>query len=176
MQSCGMNLFFWVADKDLQIAVLGIYAEKWWQNCWHDMHVKTGRFQNGNLVLLFTLKKHKWKLKMRVTSFINASALESMKSPWLRTMHATIKRKEGLEMLKTEAQHEARKRLEKAKLGCMKHRVSSIHREWQRVGKMCGTIPHWDSNSMWGNIHHGTCLWLTQVPTLASYYMKFGKL
>ena len=51
-------------DEDRRIAVLGIYAEKRRMKSWHDTHVKTGRFKTGDLVLLYTLKKLKQKLKM----------------------------------------------------------------------------------------------------------------
>ena len=44
---------------------MGIYAEKRCQKRWHDTHVKTGPFRKGDLVLLYTLKKNKRKLKMR---------------------------------------------------------------------------------------------------------------
>ena len=47
------------------LAVVGIYAEKKRQKHWHDMYIKTNRFRQGNLVLLYTLKKHKRKLKRR---------------------------------------------------------------------------------------------------------------
>ena len=42
-----------------------IYAEKQRQKSWHDTHVKTRYFQKGDLVPLYTLKKHKWNMKMR---------------------------------------------------------------------------------------------------------------
>ena len=52
-------------DEDRQITVLGIYAEKRRMKNWHDTHVKMGRFKKGDLVLLYTLKKLKRKLKMQ---------------------------------------------------------------------------------------------------------------
>ena len=51
-------------DEDRQL-VMGIYAEKHRQKRWHDQHVTTGQFWKGDLVLLYTLKKLKHKLKMR---------------------------------------------------------------------------------------------------------------
>ena len=44
---------------------MGIYAEKHRQKQWYDSKVCTKEFQKGDLVLVFTLKKHKRKLKMR---------------------------------------------------------------------------------------------------------------
>ena len=52
-------------DEDRRIAVMGIYAKKCRMKNWHDTHVKIGRFKQGDLVLLYTLKKLKRKLKMR---------------------------------------------------------------------------------------------------------------
>ena len=45
--------------------VMGIYAKKRRQKHWYDSKVCTKEFQKGDLVLVFTLKKHKRKLKMR---------------------------------------------------------------------------------------------------------------
>lgn len=46
-------------------AVIGIYAEKQRQKQLYDSNVRTKEFQKGDLVLVYTLKKHKRKLKMR---------------------------------------------------------------------------------------------------------------
>lgn len=52
-------------DETRLLAVIGMYAKKRRQKQWFDRHVKTRRFKAGGLVLLYTLKKHKRKLKMR---------------------------------------------------------------------------------------------------------------
>ena len=52
-------------DETRLLAVIGLYAEKRRRKHWHDQFVKTGRFRKGDLVLLYTLKKNKRKLKMR---------------------------------------------------------------------------------------------------------------
>lgn len=127
-------------DADKLIALIGIYVEKQWQKRWHDTHVKTGRFWKGDLVLLYTMKTHKQKLKMRglgpfvinelsssgavrletldgapMANFINDSRLKKYEEPLMQDMltqlHAAKKQREGLEMLKREAQEEARKRV-----------------------------------------------------------------
>ena len=42
-----------------------MYAEKRCRKQWHDQNIKAQRFKEGDLVLLYTLKKHKEKLKKR---------------------------------------------------------------------------------------------------------------
>ena len=42
-----------------------MYAEKRRQKRWHDKNLRTQEFHKGTLVLLYTLKKNKQKLKMR---------------------------------------------------------------------------------------------------------------
>ena len=44
-------------------AVMGIYAEKRRQKQWYDSNVRTKEFQKGDLVLVYTLKKHKSEIK-----------------------------------------------------------------------------------------------------------------
>ena len=44
---------------------MGIYADKRRQKHWYDNKVRTKQFRKGDLVLVYTLKKHKRKLKMR---------------------------------------------------------------------------------------------------------------
>lgn len=41
-----------------------MYAEKCHQKCWHDNNVCTKKFQNGDLVLIISVKKHKQQLTM----------------------------------------------------------------------------------------------------------------
>ena len=50
-------------DETRLFALIGMYAEKRRRKHWHDQYVKTNRFQEGDLVLLYTLRKHKRKLK-----------------------------------------------------------------------------------------------------------------
>ena len=98
-------------DEDRLLALVGIYAEKRRQKKWHDSNVKTGRFCEGDLVLLYTLKKHKRKLKMRglgpfvintlstsgavrletlegeqMTNFINGSRIKKYEEPLTQDM------------------------------------------------------------------------------------------
>ena len=117
-------------------AVMGIYVEKRRQKHWYDSKVRTKEFQKGDLVLVFTLKKHKRKLKMRglgsyvinkitsggaicletldgepMANFINGSSLKHFHEPltqeMLERMHAAKTRKLALENMKKEAQEEA---------------------------------------------------------------------
>ena len=65
-------------DETRLLAVVGMYAEKRRRKYWHDQYVKTNRFRQGDLILLYTLKKHKRKLKQRgvgpfVVSELNTS-------------------------------------------------------------------------------------------------------
>ena len=47
-------------------AVLGMYVEKRRQKRWqHDNNLRTKEFHKGTLVLVYTLKQHKRKLKLR---------------------------------------------------------------------------------------------------------------
>lgn len=50
-------------DETCLLAFMGINAEKRRQKQWFGQHVKVGKFKKGDLVLLYTLKKHKCKLK-----------------------------------------------------------------------------------------------------------------
>ena len=50
-------------DEARLFALIGIYVEKKCRKHWYDQHVKSNCFQAGDLVLLYTLKKHKRKLK-----------------------------------------------------------------------------------------------------------------
>ena len=52
-------------DESRLQAIAGMYAEKRRQKRWHDKNVHSKEFQHGDLVLLYTLKKQKRKLKMR---------------------------------------------------------------------------------------------------------------
>lgn len=52
-------------DETRLLAIADMYAEKHRCKDWHNQKIKTKRFQEGNLVLLYTLKKHKQKLKKR---------------------------------------------------------------------------------------------------------------
>ena len=126
-------------DEDRRIAVMGIYAGKCRQKRWHDTNVKTGRFKKGYLFLLYTLKKLKWKLKMRglgpfvinelspsgavhletldgeqMTDFINGihirQYLEPLTQEMMDRMHDANKRRVQAEVLKAEAKAKADRR------------------------------------------------------------------
>ena len=140
---------------------MGIYAEKRRQKRWHDTHVKTGRFRKGDLVLLYTLKKNKRKLKMRglgpfvindlspsgavrlesldgepMANFINDSRLKKYNEPltqeMLDRMHIAKTKKEQAEQLKLQAFKEAQERALRAK----------ARRQQMRVMPIAMTEPH----------------------------------
>ena len=46
-------------DEIRLLAITGMYAEKRRRKHWHDWNIKTKRFKKGDLVLFYTLKKHK---------------------------------------------------------------------------------------------------------------------
>ena len=73
-------------DEDRRIAALGIYAEKRRMKNLHDTHVKTGRFKKGDLVILYTLKKLKRKLKMQCLGPFVINKLNSSGAVHLETL------------------------------------------------------------------------------------------
>ncbi len=121
-----------------------MYAKKCRRKHWHDRNIKTERFQEGDLVLLYTLKKHKRKLKKRglgpfvvselttsgavrletldgaqMPNFINGSRLRRYELPLTKEMlyrlHRVKTYKQGQKELKDQAQKEARERRHKIK-------------------------------------------------------------
>ena len=125
-------------------ALINIYAKKRRRKHWHDQNIKTKRFQQGDLVFLYTLKKHKRKLKKRglgpfvvsqlsssgavrletldgakMPNFINGSRLKKYELPltaeMLEHLHNSKTYKEGQAILKAEAQKEAKERKDKIK-------------------------------------------------------------
>ena len=131
-------------DEVRLLAVVGMYAEKKRRKHWHDQYVKTKRFCRGDLVLLYTLKKHKRKLKLQglgpfvvndlntsgavrletldgepMGNYINGSRLKRYKEPMtediLVRLHAAQTQKEGQALLKQHALAEAQARVAKAK-------------------------------------------------------------
>ena len=131
-------------DETRLQAIAGMYAEKRRQKRWHDKKVRTKEFQPGDLVLLYTLKSQKRKLKLRglgpfiineitnggavrlatldgepMGTFINGSRLKRFHEPltddMLERMHAAKSRKLAFEQLKADAQAEAKERAAKAK-------------------------------------------------------------
>ena len=121
-----------------------MYAKKKCQKHWYDQNIRTKEFTKGDLVLVYTLKKQKQKLKMRglgpyvinaitiggavrletlqgepMPSFINGSCLKRYHEPltpkMLASMHAAKSRKEAELQLKSQAQKEAKERAAKAK-------------------------------------------------------------
>ena len=121
-----------------------MYAEKRRQKWWHDKKVRTEEFQQGDLVLLYTLKNKKRKLKLRrlgpfiineitngraihletlegepMGTFINGSQLKRFHEPltddMIERMHAAKSRKLAFEQLKADAQAKAKEWAAKAK-------------------------------------------------------------
>ena len=121
-----------------------MYAEKKQRKHWHDQYVKTNRFCRGDLVLLYTLKKHKIKLKLQglgpfvvndlntsgavrletldgepMGDYINGSRLKWYEEPMTKDMlvclHVAQTQKEGQALLKQHALAEAQARAAKAK-------------------------------------------------------------
>ena len=142
-------------DEDRRLAVMGIYAKKRRQKRWHDQHVKTGRFRKGDLVLLYTLKKLKRKLKMRdlgpfvinelspsgavrletldgepMANYINKSRLKLYHEPltqeMLDRMHAAKTQKAQAELLKQKAKEEADERARAAKAKRLKAKMLTL--------------------------------------------------
>ena len=116
-----------------------MYAEKRRRKQWFDKNLKDRNFAVGDLVLLYTLKKNKRKLKKRglgpyviqtilnsgairlatldgqeMTAFINGSRLKKFYEPLTQEMldqlHTAKSKKQALEMLKQDAIDEARAR------------------------------------------------------------------
>ena len=129
-------------DETRNRVVIGIYAEKRRQKRWHDMNLRTNQFHKGSLVLVYTLKQHKKKLKPRglgpyvidelspsgsvrlatldgdqFANYINGSRLKIYNEPltddMLERMHAAKNRKEAQEKLKEDAQLEAKERIKR---------------------------------------------------------------
>ena len=114
-----------------------MYAEKRHQKRWHDRNLRTKEFHKGILVLVYTLKQHKRKLKLRglgpfvinsisssglirletldgepIANYLNGSCLHVYNEPltldMLNRMHATKNRKETHQRMIKEAQEEAK--------------------------------------------------------------------
>ena len=131
-------------DETQLLAFVGMYVEKRRRKQWFDKNLKERNFAVGDLVLLYTLKKNKRKLKKRglgpyvihsllssgavklatldgeeMSAFINGSRLkkfyEPLTQPMLEQIHLAKTKKQALEMLKKEAQEEAQQRKLKMK-------------------------------------------------------------
>ena len=125
-------------DETWLLAIAGMYAEKRRRKQWPDQNIKAQRFKEGDLVLLYTLKKHKRKLKKRglgpfvvnqllrsgavrletlegaeMPNFINGSRLklyeERLTEEMLEKLHRAKTYKEGQRLLREEAQKEAQR-------------------------------------------------------------------
>ena len=121
-----------------------MYAEKRRRKQWFDKKLKERNFAVGDLVLLYTLKKNKRKLKKQglgpyvihtllssgavklatldgeeMSTFINGSWLENfyepLTQPMLEQIHLAKTKKQALKTLKREAQEEAQQRKHKMK-------------------------------------------------------------
>ena len=126
-------------DETWLLAIAGMYAEKRRRKQWHDKNIKTQRFKVGDLVLMYTLKKHKRKLKKRglgpfvvntlstsgavrletlegahMPNFINGSRLKCYEEPLiektLEQLHRSATYREGQRILREEAKKEAQMR------------------------------------------------------------------
>lgn len=113
-----------------------MYAEKRRRKQWHDQNIKTQHFTEGDLVLMYTLKKHKQKLKKRglgpfvvyqlstsgvvglktlegaqLPNFTNNSCLKCYEGPlteeMLEQLHRANTYKEGQRLLKEQVELEA---------------------------------------------------------------------
>ena len=134
-------------DESRLLALGGMYAEKCRRKQWFGKNLKEQNFAVGDLVLLYTLKKNKQKLKKwglgpyvihtilnsgaiklatldgeEMTAFINGSRLKKFYEPltqgMLEQLHLAKTKKAALESLKREAQEEAKQR---------KHKMKSTH-------------------------------------------------
>ena len=52
-------------DETWLKVIEGMYVEKCYQKRWHNQNLHTKEFHKGKLVLAYTLKQHKCKLKLR---------------------------------------------------------------------------------------------------------------
>lgn len=132
-------------DETRLKVVIAMYAEKRRQKRWHDENLRTKEFHKGTLVLVYTLKQKKQKLKLRgmgpyvineitpsgtvrletidgepMANFINGSRLrvyhEPLTDEMLARMHAAGSRKQAQELMKKEALEEGRARAAANKL------------------------------------------------------------
>ena len=126
-------------DESRLLALVGMYAEKRRRKQWFDKNLKDKNFAVGDLVLLYTLKKNKRKLKKQglgpyvivsllssgavklatlegeeKATYINNSWLEKFYEPLtleiLEQIHSAKSKKEALKTLKQDAQNEAKQR------------------------------------------------------------------
>ena len=131
-------------DETRLLAFVGMYVEKQRRKKWFDRNLREQNFVVGDLVLLYTLKKNKQKLKKQglgpyvihsllssgavklatldgkeMSTFINGSRIKKFYEPLTQSMleqiHSAKTKKEAFEMLKLEAQAEARQRKLKLK-------------------------------------------------------------
>ena len=120
-----------------------MYVEKCRRKQWFDKNLKDRNSAVGDLVLLYTLKKNKRKLKKQglgpyvihtilksgairlatldgeeMTAFINGSRLKKFYEPLTQEMldqlHSVKTKKQALELLKRDAQDEAKERKQNA--------------------------------------------------------------
>ena len=125
-------------DETRLLALVGMYAKKCRQKRWHDCNVCSKEFHKGTLVLVYTLKQHKRKLKLwglgpfvissislsglvcletldgePIANYINGSRLGVYNEPltleMLNRMHAAKNRKEAHQQMIEDAQAKAKK-------------------------------------------------------------------
>ena len=120
-------------DETRLKAVEGMYVEKRHQKRWHDCNLRIKEFHKGTLLLVYTLKQHKRKLKLRglgpfiinsispsgsvrletldgepMANYINGSWLHVYNEPltmeMLNILHAAKNKKEAHQRMVQEAQ------------------------------------------------------------------------
>ena len=123
-------------DETCLRVVEGMYVEKCYQKRWHNRNLHTKELQKGTLVLVYTLKQHKYKLKLRrlgpffinnispsgslqletldgepMVNYVNGSCLHVYHEPLtleiLQRMHASKNRKEAHQQMIDDAQAKA---------------------------------------------------------------------
>ena len=131
-------------DETKLLAFVGMYVEKCQCKQWFDKNLKEQNFAVGDLVLLYTLKKNKRKLKKwglgpyvihsllssgamklatldgeEMSTFINGSRLKKFYEPLTQSMldqiHSNKTKNKALKTIKLEAQEKARQRKLKLK-------------------------------------------------------------
>ena len=127
-------------DETRLRAVEGMYVEKRRPKRWHDQNLCSKEFHKGTLVLVYTLKQHKSKLKLRglgpfvinttstsgsirletldgepMANYINGSCLwvynKFLTLEMLNRMHVAKNRKEAHQQMIDEVQAKAKKRV-----------------------------------------------------------------
>ena len=185
-------------DERRLTAVHAMYVEKRRRKAWHDKNLRLQEFKEGDLVLLYTLKKNKRKLTPRglgpyvintitnggavrletldgesMANFINGSRLRRYNEPLtdelLARLHAAQNEKERKAQMIAEAQAEAKARAQK-------------NRERRRHIQCITTSSHDDDDdppiliNLWANGHSLTALIDSGADANVLSYEAFKKL